>query len=41
MFISLKSDVTLKFFRVYLVNQKDKDVIDKTFNKLHDQGKMQ
>ena len=41
MFIFFKSDAAFKPSRVYLVNQKDKNVIDETFNKLHDQGKMQ
>lgn len=39
--IPLKSDATAKPSRVYPVSQKDKDVIDETFNKMHDQGKME
>ena len=41
MFIFFKSNVAFKSFRVYFVNQKNKNVINKTFNKLYDQGKMQ
>ena len=32
---------TRELVRVYSVGQKDKDVIDETFNKLHDQGRME
>ena len=39
--IPLKPNVTSKPSRVYPVSQKDRDVIDETFDKLHDQGKMQ
>ena len=38
--IPLKPGVTSKPARVYPVGQKDKEVIDATFDKLHDQGKM-
>ena len=38
--IPLKPDATSKPARVYPVGQKDRDVIDATFGKLHDQGKM-
>ena len=41
MLISLKSDSEFKPFRIYSVNQKNKNVIDKTFDKFHDQDKMQ
>ena len=41
MFIFFKLDVTLKSFRVYFINQKNKNVINETFNKLYNQGKMQ
>ena len=40
MFISLKSNVIVKFSRVYSINQKNKNVINKTFNKFHKQEKM-
>ena len=39
--IPLKPDAAPKPSRVYPVSQKDKDVIDETFNKLHEQGKME
>ena len=38
--IPLKPDATSKPARVYPVGQKDKEVIDATFDKLHEQGKM-
>ncbi|KAF6235022.1 hypothetical protein HO173_006649 [Letharia columbiana] len=38
--IPLKPDATFKPAKVYPVGQKDKEVIDATFDKLHDQGKM-
>ena len=41
MLISFKSDITLKSFRIYFVNQKNKNVINETFNKLYNQNKMQ
>ena len=41
MFIPFKSNFTFKSFRVYLINQKDKDIINKTFNKFYEQDKMQ
>ena len=41
MFIFLKLDVAFKSFRVYFINQKNKNVINETFNKLRDQNKMQ
>ena len=40
MFIFFKLDFIFKSFRVYFINQKNKNVIDKTFNKLYDQDKM-
>lgn len=39
--IPLKPDAAAKPSRVYPVSQKDKDVIDETFDKLHTQGKME
>ena len=41
MLIFFKSDSEFKSSRVYLVNQKDKNVINETFNKLYNQDKMQ
>ena len=41
MLIFFKSNVTFKSSRVYFINQKDKNVINETFNKLHNQDKMQ
>ena len=38
--IPLKTGAVSKPGRVYPVGQKDREVIDKTFDKLHDQGKM-
>ena len=38
--IPLKPDATSKPAKVYAVGQRDKDVIDTTFDKMHDQGKM-
>lgn len=38
--IPLKPGVTSKPAKVYPVGQKDKEVIDATFDKMHDQGKM-
>ena len=38
--IPLKPDATSRPARVYPVGQKDKEVIDNTFGKLHEQGKM-
>ena len=38
--IPLKPGVTPKPARVYPVNQRDKQLIDETFDKLHQQGKM-
>ena len=38
--IPLKPDAVPKPSRVYPVGQKDKEVIDEAFDKLHDQGKM-
>ena len=40
MSINLKADAILKSARVYSVNQLDKDFINETFNKLHEQSKM-
>ena len=36
MLIFLKSNIIIKFSRVYFINQKDKNVINKKFNKFHD-----
>ena len=36
MLIFLKSDVIIKPSRVYPVSQKNKNVINETFNKLHE-----
>ena len=41
MLISLKLNLTFKSFRIYFVNQKNKNVINETFNKLYNQNKMQ
>ena len=41
MFIFLKSDVAFKSSRIYFINQKNKNVIDETFNKLYNQDKIQ
>ena len=40
MFINLKSDVTIKSFKIYSLDQKDKKIVDITFDKLHTQDKM-
>ena len=36
MFISLKSDAASKAVKMYSVGQKDKEVIDAIFDKLHE-----
>ena len=36
MFISLKFDIIFKFIKIYLIEQKNKKVINVTFNKLHE-----
>ena len=40
MSISLKPNVVIKSVKIYSVKQKDKKIIDVTFDKLHQQGKM-
>ena len=40
MLINLKSDVTIKLFKIYLFDQKDKKIVNITFDKLHAQNKM-
>ena len=40
MSIPLKPDVIFKLFKVYPIEQKNRKVIDITFDKLHEQGKM-
>ena len=40
MFILLKSEVTFKFIKIYSIKQKNKKVINVTFNKLHEQEKI-
>ena len=40
MFINLKSDVTIKSFKIYSFDQKDKEIVNITFDKLHAQDKM-
>ena len=38
--ISLKSDEVAKPDKVYPLDHKDREIVDKTFDKLHEQGKM-
>jgi len=42
MSITLKSEATFeqKAFKIYSLSIKDKDMIDKIFDKLHTQGKL-
>lgn len=40
MLILFKSDVKMISFYIYLINQKNKNVIDETFDKFHKQRKM-
>ena len=40
MSIFIKSDVSIKAARVYFFDQHDREIINETFNKMHDQNKM-
>ena len=40
MFINLKSNVMIKPFKIYSLDQKDRKIVNITFNKLHAQDKM-
>ena len=40
MLINLKSNVVLKLTKVYLLNQRDCEIVDKTFNKFYTQKKI-
>ena len=40
MFISLKSNVMIKFSKIYSLDHKNHKIIDVTFNKLYQQNKL-
>ena len=40
MSIFIKSNVSIKAARVYSLNQRDREIINETFDKMHDQNKM-
>ena len=40
MFINLKIDVIIKSIKIYLLNYKNKKIINQIFDKLHKQNKM-
>ena len=40
MSIFIKSNASIKAARVYFFDQRDREVINETFNKMHDQNKM-
>jgi hypothetical protein len=38
--VTLKSEVKIETIKIYLMSSKERDLIDQTFNKLHEQNKM-
>ena len=40
MLIFIKLNASVKAARVYFLNQRDREMINKTFDKMHDQNKM-
>ena len=40
MFINFKFEIEVKLIKIYLLKQRDREIIDKTFDKLHVQSKM-
>ena len=40
MSIFIKSDASIKAIRVYFLDQRDREIINEMFDKMHDQNKM-